>query len=104
MFDGVKSECGTDVLAAVIKCANQHIEECILLANTMLPQLADTLSIQRSKFYRFGTHEPESPVFEQAVPVDKGITVHHDNRLIKKYNISTVSRDNIIKKCTGLGD
>ena len=59
MLDGVKSECGTDVLAAVSKCGNVNIEECILLANTMLPELADTLSLQRGKFYGFGTHEPE---------------------------------------------
>ena len=113
MFDGVKSECGIDVLAAVTKCANKHIEECILLANKILPELADTLSMQRGKYYGFGTHEPEFPVFEQAEHVNKGITHNlqlerecgdHDHRLGKKCNISTVSRDNIIKKCTRLRD
>ena len=87
--------------------------ECILLANTMLPELAETLFIQRGEFYGFGTDESEFPVFEQAVHVDKGRTYNlqmerecgdHDNRLIKKCNISTVSRDNIIKKFTGLRD
>ena len=113
MFDGVKSKCGTTVLAAVTKCANLHNVECILLANTMLPELAETLFIQRGEFYGFGTDESEFPVFEQAVHVDKGRTFNlqmerecgdHDNRLIKKCNISTVSRDNIIKKFTGLRD
>ena len=79
----------------------------------MLPELADTLSIERDKLYGFVTNEPEFLMFEQAVHVDKGITHNlqmeqecgdHDNRLIKKCNISTVSRDNIIKKCTGLRD
>lgn len=45
--------------------------------------------------------------------IDKGITHNiqtgrecgdHDKRLIKKCNISTVSRDNIINKCTDLLD
>ena len=107
----VKSKCGTTVLAAETKCANLHNEKCILLANTMLPELAEILFIQRGEFYGFGTDESEFPVLEQVVHVDKGRTYNlqmerqcgdHDNRLIKKCNISTVSRDNIIKKCTGL--
>ena len=97
---GVKSECGTDVLAAVTKCANLHIEECILLANTMLPEVADSLSIQPGKLYVFVTHESEFLVFEQAGHVDKGKTHNlqmeqecddHDNMLIKKCNISSLS-------------
>ena len=107
----VKSKCGTTVLAAVTKSANLHNEKCRMLANTMLPELAETLFIQRGEFYGFGSDESEFPVFEQAVHVGKGRTYNlqmerqcgdHDNRLIKKCNISTVSRDNIIKKCTGL--
>ena len=100
-----------DVLTVVTTYADLHIEECTLLANTMLPELAETLSMQRGKLYGFGTHEPEFLVFEQAENVNKGITHNlqqerecgdHDNRLGKKCNVDTVSRDNIIKKCKGL--
>ena len=113
MFDGVKSECGLDVLKAVTECAKKHAEECILLANMMAPELANTLSMQRGKYYEFGTHTTEYEVFKQAANVDKSITHNlqlerecgdHDNRLLKKCNISTVSRDNILKQCTSLRD
>lgn len=74
MFDGVKSErdAGVVAVAAVTKYTNLYFEESILLANTLLPELADTLSMQRGKFYGFGT-QPEFSVLEQAVHFDKGI-------------------------------
>lgn len=51
MFDGVKSERDAGVVAAVTKYTNLYFEESILVANTLLPELADTLSMQRGKFY-----------------------------------------------------
>ena len=72
MFDGVKSERDAGVVAAVTKYTNLYFEESILVANTLLPELADTLSMQRGKFYWFGT-QPEFSVLEQAVHFDKGI-------------------------------
>ena len=39
----------------------------------MLPELAETLFIQRGEFYGFGTDESEFPVFEQAVHVEEHI-------------------------------
>ena len=113
MFDGVKTECGIDVLQVVTEYANVYMEDCVLLANIMLPQLANTLSQQRGIFYEFGTHEPQYPVFEQAPNVDKSITHNlqlerecgdHDHRLIKKCDVDIVSRDNILKRTTVLRD
>lgn len=111
VFNGSKKEFGNDVLQTVTMYAKKHLDECVVLANIILPKLAETLSMQRGKFYGFGTHESEFPVFEQSVNVDKAITHNlqlerecgdHDNRLNKKCNITTVSRDNILKKCTTL--
>ena len=62
MFDGVKYGCGTDVLAPITKCTNLHIEGCILLANTMLPELPDRLFLQHGEFCGIGTHKLEFPV------------------------------------------
>ena len=79
----------------------------------MTPELAEKLSMQRGKYYEFGTHETEYPVFKQTTNVDKSITHNlqqerecgdHDHRLVKKCNINTVSRDNILKKTTHLRD
>ena len=84
-----------------------------MCTNKVTPELAEKLSMQRGKYYEFGTHKTEYPVFEQAVNVDKSITHNlqqerecgdHDQRLVKKCNINTVSRDNILKKCTKLRD
>ena len=47
LFNGVKNECGIDVLEAVTYSAQLHIEECILLANIMLPRLAEKLTSKR---------------------------------------------------------
>lgn len=66
MFDCVKSECSIDVPEVVTEFSNLYIEDCILLANIMLPALANTLSQQRGIFYECGTNEPQYPVFKQA--------------------------------------
>ena len=54
IFDGLKFQCSTDALAVVTKCTT-----CIL---------------RSVYFYESGAHEPQFPVFEQAVHVNKGIT------------------------------
>ena len=56
--------------------------ECILLANTMLPELAETLFIQRGEFYGFGTDESEFPVFEQAVHVEEHIICRWNENVV----------------------
>ena len=74
VFNGSKKEFGNDVLQTVTMYAKKHLDECVVLANIILPKLAETLSIQRGNFYGFGTHESEFPVFEESVNVDKAIT------------------------------
>ena len=54
LFDKVKLNYGTDVVQSVMYIANNHITDCISLANKILPQLATTLAMQRGKYYGFG--------------------------------------------------
>ena len=112
-FDGVKKDYSVDVVDAVKSFAHSFRDECVELANIIAQRLSDVLEAQRGKFYGFGSHEPEYPVFEQAHDIDRAITHNlqmerscgdHDYRFQTKCDVAAVSRGNILKYTTTLRD
>lgn len=107
----MKESYGLDVVESVSQMAAEHIDDCVALANTILPQMATVLSMQRGKYYGFGEHGSEFPIFEQASDIDK-TPVHNlemerqcgdtDNRLKKKPNLAAAARGTILKRTTKL--
>ena len=45
-----------DVLDSVKKISNANIDDCVMLANKMIPKLGDTLASQHGKHYGFGNY------------------------------------------------
>ena len=93
LFDNVKKEYKMDVLNSVGEMARSHLDDCIKLANKMIPQIADVLAMQRGKYYDFGDYPREYHVFDQCDNIDN-TPVHNlqmerqcgdtDHRLKKK--------------------
>ena len=109
----VKNEYGQEVAAICSAVASEHIDDCIVLGNLISKKLATTLSMQRGKYYEFGEHEADYPVFQQTPNVDKTIInniemerqcASSDNRLKKKPRLETVSRDIVLHKTQVLRD
>ena len=70
LFDNVKKEYKMDVLNSVGEMARSHLDDCIKLANKMIPQIADVLAMQRGKYYDFGDYPREYHVFDQCDNID----------------------------------
>ena len=70
IFKSVKKDYGIDVILSITEIVNSNITDCISLANKILPQLANTLAMQRGKFYGFGDFPKEFTVFEQCEHID----------------------------------
>ena len=60
-----------DIVKAVKEMAESHINDCITLAQIMLPHLGEVFRSQRGKCYDFGDIEEEYPVFEQCDNIDQ---------------------------------
>ena len=100
-----------DVVQSVKDIANMHINDCVLLASKILPELSLVLAMQRGKYYDFGEFATEYYVFNQCDNIDL-TPVHNlqmerqcgdtDQRLKKKPNIETVSRGIILKQTQNL--
>ena len=107
LFDKFKKEYNIDVLNSVKKIASSHLDDCISLANKMIPQLGDVLAMQRGKYYDFGEYTKEYPVFDQCVNIDN-TPVHNlqmerpcgdtDYRLKKKSSFDAATRGTILKQ------
>lgn len=111
LFKSVKENYGIDVIQSVKDIANMHINDCVLLASKILPELSLVLAMQRGKYYDFGEFATEYHVFNQCENIDL-TPVHNlqmerqcgdtDQRLKKKPNIETVSRGTILKETQSL--
>ena len=118
-FDSVSSELlkkvikeyKIEVLNSVKDIAGLHLDECIALANKMIPQMGDVLAMQRGKHYDFGDYPREYLVFDQCENIDN-TPVHNlqmerqcgdtDHRLKKKANFDVVARGTILKNTESL--
>ena len=111
LFDNVKKEYKMDVLNSVGEMARSHLDECITLANKMIPQIGDVLAMQRGKYYDFGEYPREYHVFDQCDNIDN-TPVHNlqmerqcgdtDHRLKKKSSLNVVTRGTILKNTASL--
>ena len=71
LFKGVKESYGKEVLETVVDIAMEHEEDVVLLVNTMLPELANTLAKQRRDYGLDETAFPvEFRVEDQASNID----------------------------------
>ena len=105
LFKEVQKNYGLDVVKAVKEMAESHMNECIALAQIMLPNLVEVLRSQIGKYYGFRDIQEEYPVFEQRDNIDQ-TPVHNlqmerqcgdtDHRLKKKASLDTVSRDSVL--------
>ena len=106
LFTEVQKKYGLDVVKAVKEMAESHMNECIALAQIMLPNLVEVLRSQIGKYYGFRDIQEEYPVFEQRDNIDQ-TPVHNlqmerqcgdtDHRLKKKASLDTVSRDSVLR-------
>ena len=113
LLGAVKKDYKIEVLASVEKTARLHLDDCITLANKMIPQMGDVLAMQRGKHYDFGEYTREYPVFDQCENIDN-TPVHNlqmerqcgdtDHRLKKKGNLNVVNRGTILKNTETLRD
>ena len=71
LFQEVQKNYEIDIVKAVKKMAESHINDCITLAQIMLPHLGEVFRSQRGKCYDFGDIEEEYPVFEQCDNIDQ---------------------------------
>ena len=104
LFTEVQKNYVLDVVKAVKEMAESHMNDCITLAEIMLPHLWEVLRSQRGKYYGFGNIEEEYIVFEQCDNIDQ-TPVHNlkierqcgdtDHRLKTIASLDTVSRDNV---------
>ena len=112
LFSAVKKKYCEDVVSAVKQTATIYIEDCTTLTNTLLPDLAETLSRQRGKYYGFGSQPSEYTVFSQVVGNVDDTPVNNlqeerqcgdiDHRLKKKANLEAASRGAIFKSTSKL--
>jgi len=111
MFQDVKANYGLHVVDCVKQCAQSHLNECIALTRKILPEMANVLAMQRGKYYGFGDHQQEYPVFDQCEDIDK-TPVHNlemerqcgdtDQRLKKKPKLEAVARGTVLKETSKL--
>ena len=111
LFTEVQKNYGLDVVKVVKEMAESHMNDCITLAQIILPHLEEVLRSQRGKCYGFGDIEEECPVFEQCDSIDQ-TPVHKlqmerqggdtDHRLKKKASLDTVSRDSVLSQTHNL--
>ena len=76
LFTKVQKNYGLDVVKAVKGMAEYHMNDCITLAQIMLPYLGEVFRSQRGKYYGFGGIKQEHPVFEQCDNINQ-IPVHN---------------------------
>ena len=111
LFQEVQKNYGIDVVKAVKEMAESQINDCITLAQIMLPHLGEVFRSQRGKCYDFGDIEEEYPVFEQCDNIDQ-TPVHNlqmerqcggtDHTLKKKASLDTVSGDIVLSQTHNL--
>ena len=70
LFDGVKTSYDVDVVAAVKDVAEQNLEQCIELANLIMPEIRIVLGRQRRDYNLCDEFKPQYPVHEQAENID----------------------------------
>ena len=101
LFTEVQKNHVLDVVKAIKEMAESHMNDCITLAQIMLPHLREVLRSQRGKYYGFGDIEEEYRVFEQCDNIDQTPVYNlqmerqcgdGDYRLKKKSTLDTVSR------------
>ena len=90
--------------------AESHMNDCITLAQIMLPHVGKILRSQRGKYYGFGDTE-EYPLFEQCNNIDQ-TPVHNlrmkrqcgdtNHRLKKNASLDTVYRDSVLSQTQSL--
>jgi hypothetical protein len=106
LFQAVKLDYSPEVVTSITDMANQNMEECITLVQMILPELANTLAMQRGKYYDFGDFPREYQVEEQTQNID-ATPVHNlqmerlcgqmDTRISGRGNIETASRGLVLK-------
>ena len=70
LFLGVLASYGDPVIAAVREAAQDYLEDCVILANVILPDLAVVLARQRRDYGISEEFPAEFPVFDQTSNVD----------------------------------
>ena len=111
LLEKVIKEYRIEVLNSVKDIAGLHLDDCITLANKMIPQMGDMLAMQRGKHYDFGEYPREYLVFDQCENIDN-TPVHNlqmerqcgdtDHRLKQKANFDVVTRGTILKNTESL--
>ena len=112
-YDGVKKYYGSDVLDSVREIANSNMNECVSLANKIIPELGDVLAMQRGKYYDFGDYPKEYPVFNQCSNINNAPVNNlrmesqcgdTDHRLKKKSKLEVFSRGTVLRYSSNLRD
>ena len=70
LFHGCKLKYHEDVVGSVFKEAKAHMDDCIKLANFVLPMIKNTVISQRGSEYGFCSKPSDFPVLEQAKNID----------------------------------
>ena len=81
-FQGCKDKYHIDLVKRVSEVSTENIDDCVKLANFILPSIKKTIISQRGGEYGFGGETSEFPVEEQARNIDD---VPHHNLQMESY-------------------